>query len=662
MLLYAFYNADLIDIAKGKNELSTGFVDDCAFVAVADTLDETHTILKDMMERADGGLEWSHSHNSPFELSKLAVMDFARTANDIPSAPLTIDRTNLDGSLTSHSIAAVDKYKYLGVVFDPKLKWRAHVSRVVASATWWSQQLWRISRTAGGLSPSKTRQLYNTVAVPAFTYAADVWYLPPYKHAYSKNSSGSIGETKLLHSIQGRVAHYITGGIRGTAFDILEAHANILPIDLLFRRVQFRAATRISSLPSRHPLYPIACYAARNFVNKHKSPLHYLFYLTQVVPQSVETIDPVRRHPTYKPPLITRISHSKEAALERAIAMHQHTQYKVYTDGSSFKGGVGASAILYKNNHVMKTCRYHLGTSTKHTVYEAELVGIILALFLLASLSCQLLGSIVIGLDNQASIRALANQESKPAQYLLNNIHTAVENLQAKQDKMQNARKFRDAHREGRTLEVHNRGVIDLTIQWVPGHMDFAPNDKADRHAKKAAKGLSNTSGELPKILRKPLPASVSALRQESKSKIQKRWARQWKTSPRYHQMRALDKTTPSKKWLKLVSSLSRSQASIILQLRTGRIGLNKFLHRIKRADTPLCPSCNDNSIETINHFLFECRHYRHERHILQNELRRNASNASYLLSNPAATLHLLKYIHTTGRLKKTIGAVYSGD
>ena len=113
---------------------------------------------------------------------------------------------------------------------------------------------------------------------------------------------------------------------------------------------------------------------------------------------------------------------------------------------------------------------------------------------------------------------------------------------------------------------------------------------------------------------------------------------------------------------LKLVSLLSCSQASIILQLRTGHIGLNKFLHRIKCADTPLCLSCNNNSIETINHFLFKCRHYCHERHILQNELQHNASNASYLLSNPTATLHLLKYIHTTGRLKKTFGAVYSGD
>ena len=45
MLIYAFYNANLIDIVKGKFELSTGFVDDCAFVAVVDTLDEAHKTL-----------------------------------------------------------------------------------------------------------------------------------------------------------------------------------------------------------------------------------------------------------------------------------------------------------------------------------------------------------------------------------------------------------------------------------------------------------------------------------------------------------------------------------------------------------------------------------------------------------------------------------------
>ena len=78
MLLYAFYNADLIDIANEKNELSTGFVDDCTFVTIGDTLTKTHLILKTMMERPNRGMEWSSSHNSPFEISKLALMDLPR--------------------------------------------------------------------------------------------------------------------------------------------------------------------------------------------------------------------------------------------------------------------------------------------------------------------------------------------------------------------------------------------------------------------------------------------------------------------------------------------------------------------------------------------------------------------------------------------------------
>ena len=58
-IFYAYYNTDLKDIARGKNELSTGFVDDCAFIAVSNTLKDTHQILQNMMEHTNGGLEWS---------------------------------------------------------------------------------------------------------------------------------------------------------------------------------------------------------------------------------------------------------------------------------------------------------------------------------------------------------------------------------------------------------------------------------------------------------------------------------------------------------------------------------------------------------------------------------------------------------------------------
>ena len=76
MLLYAFYNADLIEIAQGKDELASGYVDDCALLATGSTLDDCHLKFKEMMERPNGCFDWSYSHNSPFELSKVAVMDF----------------------------------------------------------------------------------------------------------------------------------------------------------------------------------------------------------------------------------------------------------------------------------------------------------------------------------------------------------------------------------------------------------------------------------------------------------------------------------------------------------------------------------------------------------------------------------------------------------
>ena len=341
---------------------------------------------------------------------------------------------------------------------------------------------------------------------------------------------------------------------------------------------------------------------------------------------------------------------------------HVSTHYKVYSDGSGFEGGAGASAILYKDNHVVKSLYYYLGPLTEHTVYESELIGLLLALHLLLGLTCQLLHSVIIGLDNQAAIHSLTNQEAKPAHYLLDAIHDMAERLHQCQDQIQHKDLFRQARQQNQQRTAKSKGIIDLQIHWVPGHLDFALNDKADELAKDAATGSSSPPKDLPVLLRKPLPASLSALRQESKSKIQRRWAHRWKTSPRCHHMSGIDKSVLSKKWMKLVKPLSHKQTSIIMQLRTGHIGLNKHLHRIKRSDSPHCPNCDENAIETIHHFLFDCTRYRRERSILHRKLRRHTYDISHLLTHPAATLPLLKYIHATGHLKQMFGTICQDD
>ena len=50
MNYYSFYNAPLIEMAQGDDELSPGFDDDSMVLAIGNTLAECHGKLKDMME------------------------------------------------------------------------------------------------------------------------------------------------------------------------------------------------------------------------------------------------------------------------------------------------------------------------------------------------------------------------------------------------------------------------------------------------------------------------------------------------------------------------------------------------------------------------------------------------------------------------------------
>ena len=209
---------------------------------------------------------------------------------------------------------------------------------------------------------------------------------------------------------------------------------------------------------------------------------------------------------------------------------------------------------------------------------------------------------------------------------------------------------------EGEDWVGRPKGVVDLQVHWVPGHIDFAPNEKTDQEAKKAVQGDSSEAKYLPKLLRKPLPLSVSALHQGNITKIKKRWKRRWQSSLREDILKSIDNSAPSKKYLHLISGLDRRQASLLFQLRLGHIGLNQHLFCIRKSNTPVCPSCQGITVETVKHFLIDCPFYQRERHALHMKLRRNTSSLSFLLSSPVAVLPLLKFVHATGQFKTHFG------
>jgi hypothetical protein len=103
----------------------------------------------------------------------------------------------------------------------------------------------------------------------------------------------------------------ITGGLRSSATDALDIHANVLPFQKTLRKICHRATLRMATLPEAHPLARgvKAAYnfcAKRNFQGRkrHASPI-----------QKMETISPVRHYPKWEPDTTISIAGKEKDAL-----------------------------------------------------------------------------------------------------------------------------------------------------------------------------------------------------------------------------------------------------------------------------------------------------------------------------------------------------------
>src|SRR6266481_1947327 len=79
MLLYLFYNADLLDVTQGLDEKSLGYVYDIVLLVTACNFTQVHRILKNIMLQSGGAFRWSTAHNSRFETTKSVLIDFSQS-------------------------------------------------------------------------------------------------------------------------------------------------------------------------------------------------------------------------------------------------------------------------------------------------------------------------------------------------------------------------------------------------------------------------------------------------------------------------------------------------------------------------------------------------------------------------------------------------------
>ena len=316
----------------------------------------------------------------------------------------------------------------------------------------------------------------------------------------------------------------------------------------------------------------------------------------------------------------------------------------IYTDGSCYRNMVGASAVPYNNGFEIDSLKFQLSTAGRHTVFEGELIGILLGVHLVTKHHIPQ-AKVNLSIDNQATIRAMQNNARQPAQYLIDKIHRTTEELQRhlKNEQLQDR-----PYRLRNDMNEINSEPISFT--WVAGHMESIGKERADILAKEVAEFKSSPKNELPPFLQSQLPISISAIKQAINSRIKESIKEWWKRSPRFKKLRQIDQSLPSDKFLEITSSLNCRQASLLTQLRTGHIPINKHLHRIQKSDTLYCLQYTCiQATKDIRHLIFTCPRYTQERYqLIQRIGKKNFSNPK-LFANKTIIPHMLNYLNKIG-------------
>jgi len=202
----------------------------------------------------------------------------------------------------------------------------------------------------------------------------------------------------------------------------------------------------MAMLPADHPLHSIVKRKKTRDVIHHRTALHLLDqYQDSIDPPKIEKIPVTSRDPIHaeKNPFKISIPEGRESSTMEAENAEEEVQ--VFSDGLAMEGEVGAAAILLRAGKPTCNLHFHLRSEDKHTVHEAELVGILLGLHLI-SMERRNSTTFALGSDNQAAIKAFQSNLRSPGHHLAREALRLAHQIQ---------------HRKRKTNYT-------LTIRWTP--------------------------------------------------------------------------------------------------------------------------------------------------------------------------------------------------
>ena len=614
-ILYLIYNADLIENC-GNGVTSNGWVDDVCFMAKGDSERETIKRLRAACRKAD---QWARTHASVFDPKKYALVHFVNTREVDPQF------TSL--SLQGHTVPATrTAERYLGYWLDPGLEFHHHREKAVTKASVSLQALRSLAGSSWGASISAMRRIYQAVVIPQMLFGVSAWYQPL---LISKTKARAINQTFV--GVQKRAACLISGAFRTTAAEALNTELHLPPIAIHMNQLVKETALRLRTGPA----FAVPTTMLRRRPNDEIDWAGW----TPMEAQAWKTGGCL----TAPPGTLARHWESRKAFIQapwqappeviiedREIAVERHNQILtkdsrerpliLYTDGSGIEGRIGAAAIVdLEDQHAHS----QMGDDGTSTVYAAELRAIEMALTMVLESTEpwteQAKNGVVIFADSQAALKALRRPRMPSGQVYLAGCLDLIRRL-------------------------GDKGIC-TELRWIPAHQGVIGNEIVDQHAKEAAREPDGPQNPHNRHIR-----LAAAARRQIRNGAKMEWEKMWAKERTSRPTRRLIEV-PTKKTLEYWSGLRKATASILMQLRTGRIGLNAYLHCINRRESARC-DC-DLGNQTVIHVLLECPLHQDERDRMRSALSDQgiALHQDELLTRPEARTIVAEFMIKTGLL-----------
>jgi ribonuclease HI len=655
-ILFLFYNAGILEktqeladtatVANGSPR-ATGYIDDVGLTVSGDSpesncraIEQLHTLAAE---------SWAATHGAKFETTKYELIHFTRNSEYVRSgASVTLGQTQINPS---------NAVRYLGVYLDRQLRWRQQMEAVVTRGKKSIGALRQLSRSTWGVSLGNMRKAYQAIVIPQLLYASSVWY------GSGKRKKWMVDK---LSSLQHEAGVVISGAFRATSRAALNVELYLPPIDIVLEQRNAKTISRLATVPSGHALSQHIDTAFRKGVRsapykRFASPLQELgeanrhLFLEGKRPETITPYAVAPHVPT--PPIV--IHNSREEAIANHDSLRESCldELAIYTDGSGINGKVGSAAVIPSQPNLTAQAGRaelaYIGSDNEQNVYLAELQGIFMALRMFDE-DDQGYQKARIYTDNQAAIISSHKPRQQSGQHLIKRI------LQL----------WNCLRQRGKTV----------VLQWIPAHEGVLGNERADIAAKLATgwRPRSRTTSPCSAALvwditaweiehlnpqdteltgpRIRYPKLRSALYRQINAALLPEWRAQWNASITGKDLRHLDPTLPSKKVLGLHSNHKPSN-SLLVQLRTEKVGLRAFLHLRKvpgyeHEGGNVC-ECEE-AFQTAKHVLLQCPIWRRQRRQMQLEGgEAKTRDIKTLLTDKTVVGLAVRFMANTGVLKQ---------